>query len=272
MQGLNDDEFEALLSKVESKLRSQKNDSVSVPADPRVINFHQVPSPSVTKDSGNGNKAVYVEESKKPSKGSPRKSIAAQAEPEKRQSRRISEPVVVSIAPASKTPRATQSDDRLDAIIQELSEVILPPTEQRIYTSHPSLSERAIAHNDLADMINNETASPKKAMKSTYGRCGVVKVGGTRYSRGFNASVGGYIACDKLICIACDHRVLQIQDSVWTGLVDYLFLRNNYPSLSKLSTHLKREIGAVAYCCQCAWLSAEIIEDVSKIKWRCAAH
>lgn len=103
-------------------------------------------------------------------------------------------------------------------------------------------------------------------------RCGVVKVGGTRITRGCNSTLVGHVVCGHLRCTGCDHAVLQIQDSVWTGLVDYMFFRNHYPSLPKLSERLKREIGAVAYCCQCSWLSATDYEDMSKLKWRCAGH
>eukprot|EP00094_Tigriopus_californicus_P003765 TCALIF_03622-PA protein Name:"Similar to Protein C8orf37 homolog (Mus musculus)" AED:0.32 eAED:0.32 QI:0/0/0/0.5/0/0/2/0/156 len=58
-------------------------------------------------------------------------------------------------------------------------------------------------------------------------------------------------SCDKLICLACDCRVVSFDNYQWTDDVDYLFLRNNYPDYSRLQCHLRPRRGSRAYACQC---------------------
>lgn len=76
-------------------------------------------------------------------------------------------------------------------------------------------------------------------------------------------------ACPSLRCLQCDFVVLQFRgdatggagsgggdDGVaWAASVDYLFLRNVYPSAHKLAARLAHRRGAAAYCCQCSWVT-----------------
>uniref|UniRef100_A0A7S1AMK6 Cilia- and flagella-associated protein 418 n=1 Tax=Noctiluca scintillans TaxID=2966 RepID=A0A7S1AMK6_NOCSC len=65
-------------------------------------------------------------------------------------------------------------------------------------------------------------------------------------------------------CTACDHQVFRILDHAWNDEVDYMFFRNNYPT-KKLRKHLEQRTGCCAFCCQCAWKSAERDADLQDV-------
>eukprot|EP00929_Paragymnodinium_shiwhaense_P100572 TRINITY_DN6299_c0_g1_i10.p1 TRINITY_DN6299_c0_g1~~TRINITY_DN6299_c0_g1_i10.p1 ORF type:complete len:569 (+),score=97.13 TRINITY_DN6299_c0_g1_i10:105-1811(+) len=73
-------------------------------------------------------------------------------------------------------------------------------------------------------------------------------------------------------CTACDFQVLCVDDFVWRNDVEYMFFRNHYPSVSKLRSGLQLVKGCRAYCCQCAWKSADAKADLadvaSGLRWR----
>lgn len=64
----------------------------------------------------------------------------------------------------------------------------------------------------------------------------------------------------------------------WDDTVDYMFVRNNVPNETKLSTKLQPSIdGASAYCCQCTWTHTKeervITQGVATDpQWMCAGH
>merc|ERR1712062_743371 len=58
---------------------------------------------------------------------------------------------------------------------------------------------------------------------------------------------------DGFHCTGCDFQILRIQDHAWTSDVDYMFFRNNYPTLPKLQNKLENSRRSCAYCCQCSW-------------------
>ncbi|KAJ1459850.1 C8orf37 protein, partial [Pelagophyceae sp. CCMP2097] len=61
--------------------------------------------------------------------------------------------------------------------------------------------------------------------------------------------------CDALRCTKCDFDVLQIPQRAWAADVNYLFLRNFSPDVSRLEAKLVVADASTAYCCQCAWRS-----------------
>jgi hypothetical protein len=73
-------------------------------------------------------------------------------------------------------------------------------------------------------------------------------------------------------CINCDFQVMRIENMVWTKQTAYMFLRNNYPNVMRLRKNLKPKEGCHAYCCQCAWKSAENgaeLSDVAEgLRWK----
>lgn len=73
-------------------------------------------------------------------------------------------------------------------------------------------------------------------------------------------------------CTGCDFQVLRCEGYVWTGDVEYMFFRNNYPAFEKLRRRLARQDGCTAYCCQCSWKSAHTttpLADVAEgLRWR----
>lgn len=77
---------------------------------------------------------------------------------------------------------------------------------------------------------------------------------------------------DGFHCTGCDFQILSIQDHVWTSDVDYMFFRNNYPTLQKLQKKLESSRRSCAYCCQCSWRSADSAVDLADVaeglRWR----
>jgi len=87
--------------------------------------------------------------------------------------------------------------------------------------------------------------------------------------------------CTTLRCTNCDFSILRWINQIWLdsitnkyinnpkqqqqdsknnhldddNYIDYLFLRNNMPSKSKLEAKLVNYVGGSAYCCQCSWVS-----------------
>ncbi|KXZ42078.1 hypothetical protein GPECTOR_209g406 [Gonium pectorale] len=106
-------------------------------------------------------------------------------------------------------------------------------------------------------------------------KCTGVFVAGTALPRGRMAAVGALTCCDALRCTKCDFRVEQFDNFDWDDDVDYLFFRNNFPTEEKLADKLRKRPGAVAYCCQCSWLSAmeqTKLDFSSEVRWVCAGH
>lgn len=104
-------------------------------------------------------------------------------------------------------------------------------------------------------------------------RCFPVFLGGSADNMG-RSSATNRRACDQLRCTSCDFRVSCFDNVSWNKDTDYLFLRNNMPSVDKLQTKLHRKKGCRAYCCQCSWrnvLDLCQLDDPS-LKWVCGKH
>jgi hypothetical protein len=116
--------------------------------------------------------------------------------------------------------------------------------------------------------------SPSSSFKT---RCSRVVVAGSSLPRGLKASAFSKAACDCLLCVHCNFRVISFPDHAWHESMDYMFARNNMPSTIKLSAKLVGAKGSVAYCCQCAWLS-EANERIllqgmpTDPQWVCTGH
>jgi len=277
MQGLNDDEFEALLDNIEAKEKARPRSDLIKTVKLTLVEkkpLAQVAIATVSPIRING--PAYFTRATEPdlktkSTSAVTKSPKVRSKSVGVSSKQLAHATMSKSVPVNITPQSDQGSqqDRLEALIEELKDVSVPPPK---FVAHPEISMIAMAHNHQTDLINREVYIPADSVRTSRGKCGVVKVGGSKHPRGANSSVGGMVLCDALSCTDCDHRVLQVQDSVWTGLIDYMFLRNNYPSLSRLSIYLKKDLGSAAYCCQCSWLSVNKVEDVPKLKWRCSGH
>jgi len=86
------------------------------------------------------------------------------------------------------------------------------------------------------------------------------------------AARGGDELVPGFHCTGCDKQVFRIQDFVWRDDAEYMFFRNNYPNATKLRAQMKSQDGSCAYCCQCAWRSADCraaLADVAEgLRWR----
>jgi hypothetical protein len=77
-----------------------------------------------------------------------------------------------------------------------------------------------------------------------------------------------------LILFFCLHiQVLCFEGRRWADDVDYMFFRNCVPNRDKLLSKLVSESVDVAnncaYCCQCSWINAQVLEIVTA---RCSAE
>jgi len=87
-----------------------------------------------------------------------------------------------------------------------------------------------------------------------------------------DAVVVGHGLVPGFHCTGCDFQVMRIDDFVWSGDVEYMFFRNNYPTFEKLRKRLQRQMGCCAYCCQCSWKSADgsatLLDVAEGLRWR----
>jgi Retinal Maintenance len=75
--------------------------------------------------------------------------------------------------------------------------------------------------------------------------------------------------CQSLRCLGCDFRVVALIDREWTSGSEYLYFRNIYPDVQKLTVNTKARNGGRALCCQCSWVSTPRESEVPS-KWRCS--
>jgi hypothetical protein len=136
----------------------------------------------------------------------------------------------------------------------------------------------------------------------TLAKCMGMFIGGTGLQRGRNGSgAAGLMCCDnprcararvRLLllagregspltphrtcrCTKCDFKVCWFPDKEWDSSVDYLFFRNNFPTVPKLSPMLHSRPGSTAYCCQCSWSSVtkeKLVDYGGDLRWVCAGH
>jgi len=132
------------------------------------------------------------------------------------------------------------SDEELDALINNLDEVVTSPA--------------------AASQVNVAKVPSAKI------KCYPPFVGGVQDS--------GW--CLLLRCTSCDHQVIRIKDYKWHERSDLMFFRNNVPDLAKLQQNLIPTKGTCAYACQCSWHSTSSLTNISTglthLRWVCAGH
>lgn len=157
-------------------------------------------------------------------------------------------PTAAPLAPAPLAPAPLAAAPRLDACGAPLR-----PAEAFVTAKKPvattSVGSTGVS-DDLDDLVG-EVLAADTATQSRGATSGLVP--------GFH-------------CTGCDFQVLRIDDYIWSGGVEYMFFRNNYPNVGKLRAGLKPQRGCCAYCCQCSWKSAEgaaLLADVAEgLRWR----
>jgi hypothetical protein len=162
----------------------------------------------------------------------------------------------------------------------------LPARPASLEASDDEELDRALA--DIDSLVGDAALVPAPAPSPSgrvptppRGRCVPVLVGGV---------ADAARSCRALRCTACDHKVVCLVDAEWTAAADYLFFRNNAPDLAKLSSRASPRRGAVAYACQCSWLSARALlalgvggaaaaaaagpnsSRLAELRWVCAGH
>ena len=142
-----------------------------------------------------------------------------------------------------------------------------------------TVSEKVIE----APTVKGHVLIPRPKVDASQGqKCQPIFVGGSMTSRGLATRVSPK-CCDRLMCLACDFKVVTFDEFTWAPQTDYLFLRNNVPEFSRLKSNLKSSPGSRAYACQCRWLNArKYMEinphgtgagtDAGPPKWICMKH
>ncbi|XP_066956806.1 cilia- and flagella-associated protein 418-like isoform X5 [Macrobrachium rosenbergii] len=132
---------------------------------------------------------------------------------------------------------------------------------------HCLLASERVNHEDKR-RSGSATLSHEESPK----RCTTPLIGGTSLPLGMT-TVATKRSCDQLRCIKCDSPVIFFEGFIWTEDTDYLFLRNNYPDLERLRSHLDSLRGGRAYACQCSFRSVEeplSLEEDTELQWVCA--
>lgn len=176
-------------------------------------------------------------------------------------------PMRCSVTPTSLQKQGTRRSS-IDQLLDDLD--IHSPSSSLLSTQRtPAPTTAALAG----------SSSLSRTSSSQVHKCMGVHLGGANLPRGRNgAAVGSIQCCDALRCTKCDFSVISFPQRAWHADVDYLFLRNNYPTSSKLSPLLVSEAGSCAYCCQCSWRAmatgevARIDPYASELRWVCAGH
>nr|XP_053626156.1 cilia- and flagella-associated protein 418-like [Cherax quadricarinatus] len=153
------------------------------------------------------------------------------------------------------------------------------------YMKQLSLVNESVKSDDLKDLLDEFETPPQpldinnisRTVKSESGeskKCSMPILSGTSCPKGM--STGATIrACDKLRCVACDSSVIMIDGFSWGNMTDYLFLRNNYPEVSRLRARLDSQRGSRAYACQCQHNSVRETKNIKSeyhLKWVCGGH
>eukprot|EP00927_Polykrikos_kofoidii_P044546 TRINITY_DN38481_c0_g1_i1.p1 TRINITY_DN38481_c0_g1~~TRINITY_DN38481_c0_g1_i1.p1 ORF type:complete len:231 (+),score=36.55 TRINITY_DN38481_c0_g1_i1:201-893(+) len=68
-------------------------------------------------------------------------------------------------------------------------------------------------------------------------------------------------------CLACDFRILLVQDSAWTSEAEYMVFRNYYPDARRLGRIMRPTSGSSAYCCQCSWRTCTSQTPLDEVEW-----
>ncbi|KAL6753804.1 retinal maintenance-domain-containing protein [Haematococcus lacustris] len=176
-------------------------------------------------------------------------------------------PMRCSVTPTSLQKQGTRRSS-IDQLLDDLD--IHSPSSSLLATQRsPAPTTTALAG----------SSSLSRTSSSQVHKCMGVHLGGADLPRGRNgAAVGSIQCCDALRCTKCDFSVISFPQRAWHADVDYLFLRNNYPTSAKLSPLLVSEAGSCAYCCQCSWRAvatgevARIDPYASELRWVCAGH
>ena len=129
---------------------------------------------------------------------------------------------------------------------------------------------------------HQQVIKPKVDTAAKGQKCQPIFVGGSMTSRGHGTRVNPK-CCDRLLCLACDFKVVTFDEFTWLPRTDYLFLRNNVPEFARLKSNLKSSPGSRAYACQCRWLNARKYTEINPHgtgagtdagppKWICTKH
>jgi len=135
-----------------------------------------------------------------------------------------------------------------------------------IFDDGPQLDLTDELSHSLRIHSGNSDSNPSSTTK-----CFPLLIGGSSESIGLSTTVSKQ-CCSSLRCYNCDFSVVMFDNFRWSPDIDYLFLRNNMPDFNKLQSRLLSRRNSRAYACQCQWINAqEITELTGELKrlWHC---
>lgn len=115
------------------------------------------------------------------------------------------------------------------------------------------------------------TSSVTDGESPSTSKCFPLLIGGSSDPKGLSTTVSRQ-CCSNLRCHNCDFSVEIFDNFRWSPDIDYLFLRNNMPDFSKLQSRLLARRNSRAYACQCHWVHAQEMTDLTgelKRLWHC---
>ena len=167
------------------------------------------------------------------------------------------------------------------------------PPASRMLTRHVAFPHRLLMCGNRLLFAFRDGESPSTS------KCFPLLIGGSSDPKGLSTTVSRQ-CCSNLRCHNCDFSVevrtmsskfnvvvvvvigqedqksnfpQQIFDNFrWSPDIDYLFLRNNMPDFSKLQSRLLARRNSRAYACQCHWVNAQEMTDLTgelKRLWHC---
>lgn len=170
--------------------------------------------------------------------------------------------------------------DDIDDLLDEVEESFTKSKLRCI-----DVNSESVKTDDLKDLLDEfepppqplQTANSKDShslQSDGSKKCGKPCLSGTSVPNGMSTGVT-LRACNKLRCLVCDLAVITFEGFTWTSNTDYLFLRNNYPDVGRLRSHLESQRGSRAYTCQCQHRSireTKYIDTEKNLKWICGGH
>eukprot|EP01083_Nonionella_stella_P030486 83546_1 len=175
-------------------------------------------------------------------------------------------------SPRVKSHDNCSEDNKMNEITEDAGTVSTPPTGRRQSTLDSLLNslddQLNVDETEKVELSDSVAARPSDSKRSgEITKCYPLLLGGANSERW----------CTSLRCIKCDHEVIRIHDNTWSGDVNYLFFRNNYPELRKMSAKLIASKYSAAYACQCSWESVKSNETlnvagIADMKWVCGGH
>jgi hypothetical protein len=193
-------------------------------------------------------------------------------------------PTTASSAATAATWKATASATTSSAATA-MTKGAAPSSSSSSSSTSSSAEAAAAKASSAAPLPNNGTSSSanRGSNRGAAGgkACSAVFLGGAALPVGRCASSFSQASrrvCDRLRCSRCNAAVVRFPGQAWAPDADYMWLREHYPSVEKLSGKMRAAPAAAAYACQCTSTTVgsgwkQVTPTVKKeLRWFCSGH